>query len=173
MHRIFTYVPVLQAFLLTRREESQFHSQKNLKKRHHRFVLKKTCPHVLYILSRKLNSPATDAPLRTCVPRHVHARLKDIAYCGDPGGPDPTSVVLFYYSNKGRVFVFFSDGAQHGSHPTLEFFVTTRKKCRFTQDDLGALENEFGLLTSGECKDWSKVDMALWAFFDMMCRAED
>ena len=50
---------------------------------------------------------------------------------------------------------------------------TTRKKCRFTQDELGALENEFGLLTSGECKDWSKVDRALWAFFDMMCRAED
>jgi hypothetical protein len=50
---------------------------------------------------------------------------------------------------------------------------TTRKKCRFTQDELGALEIEFELLTSGECKDWSKVDRALWAFFDMMCRAED
>ena len=50
---------------------------------------------------------------------------------------------------------------------------TTRKKCRFTGDELGALENEFGLLTSSECKDWSKVDRALWAFFDMPCRMDD
>jgi hypothetical protein len=50
---------------------------------------------------------------------------------------------------------------------------TTRKKCRFTGDELGALENEFGLLTSSECKDWSKVDRALWAFFDMLCRMDD
>lgn len=46
---------------------------------------------------------------------------------------------------------------------------TTRaKRHKIAKDELGLLEDEFGVLTSGNCSDWSKIDRAVWAFFNML-----
>lgn len=48
---------------------------------------------------------------------------------------------------------------------------TKAKRHKNAKDELGLLADEFGVLTSSNCSDWSKIDRALWAFFNMLSTA--